>query len=307
MKTALVFPGQASQQVGMGKDLYQNYDIAKEMFKIAEDILKFDLAQICFEGPISKLTQTKITQPALYVVSSIITYILKEQSIKFDAVAGHSLGEYSALYSIDVFSFEDGLKLVKERGESMQYAGEQNPGTMAAIIKLDRDKILEACENASQFGLVKIANINSPNQIVISGEKDAVQSAMKYAKDLGAKIVVELEVSGAFHSPLMQYATKILTETINTVSFKKPKIPIYGNVDAQSCNSIPKLKENLIKQIENPVLWLDTINNMRNDGIERFIEVGPGKVLRGLIKRIDPESTLEGVSNILDIERITNE
>ncbi len=307
MKTALVFPGQASQKVGMGKDLYQNYDIAKEMFKIAEDILKFDLAKICFEGPISELTQTKITQPALYVVSSIITHILKENSITFDAVAGHSLGEYSALYSIDVFSFENGLQLVKERGESMQYAGKQNPGTMAAIIKLDKDKILKACENASQFGLVKIANINSPHQIAISGEKDAVQSAMKYAKDLGAKIVVELEVSGAFHSPLMRYATDVLTKTINTVSFKKPTIPIYGNVDAQSCNSIPKLKQKLIKQIENPVLWLDTINNMRNDGIEKFIEVGPGKVLRGLIKRIDPKSNLEGISTVADIERILNE
>ncbi|MEA3500830.1 MAG: ACP S-malonyltransferase [Candidatus Marinimicrobia bacterium] len=307
MKTALVFPGQASQKVGMGKDLYQNYDIAKKMFKIAEDILGFDLAKICFEGPISELTQTKITQPALYVVSSIITHILKENSVTFDTVAGHSLGEYSALYSIDVFSFENGLKLVKERGESMQYAGEQNPGTMAAIIKLNKDKILEACEKASEFGLVKIANINSPHQIAISGEKNAVQSAMKYAKDLGAKIAVELEVSGAFHSPLMKHATEVLAKTINTVSFKKPKIPIYANVDAQSCNSIPKLKENLIKQIENPVLWLDTIKNMRNDGIERFIEVGPGKVLRGLIKRIDPESTLEGIANSEDIERITGE
>ena len=307
MKTALVFPGQASQKIGMGKDLYQNYDIAKEMFKISEDILGFDLAKICFEGPISKLTQTNITQPALYVVSSIITHILKENNIKYDAVAGHSLGEYSALYSIGVFTFEDGLKLVKQRSESMQYAGKKNPGTMAAIIKLDKEKILEACKKASQFGLVKIANINSPQQIAISGEKDAVQSAMKYAKDLGAKIVVELEVSGAFHSPLMKYATEVLTKTINTVSFKKPKIPIYCNFDAQSCNSIPKLKENLIKQIENPVLWLDTINNMRNDGIGKFIEVGPGKVLRGLIKRIDSESILEGIENIEDIQRIINE
>ena len=307
MKTALVFPGQASQKIGMGKDLYQNYDIAKEMFKISEDILGFDLAKICFEGPISKLTQTNITQPALYVVSSIITHILKENNIKYDAVAGHSLGEYSALYSIGVFTFEDGLRLVKQRSESMQYAGKKNPGTMAAIIKLDKEKILEACKKASQFGLVKIANINSPQQIAISGEKDAVQSAMKYAKDLGAKIVVELEVSGAFHSPLMKHATEVLTKTINTVSFKKPKIPIYCNFDAQSCNSIPKLKENLIKQIENPVLWLDTINNMRNDGIGKFIEVGPGKVLRGLIKRIDSESILEGIENIEDIQRITNE
>lgn len=307
MKTALVFPGQASQQVGMGKDLYENYDIAKEMFEIAEKILEFDLAKICFDGPKTALTETKITQPALFVVSSIITRILKEKSFEFDAVAGHSLGEYSAMYSAGVFSFEDGLKLVKERGNSMQLAGEKNPGTMAAIIKLDKEKILEACDKASEYGLVKIANINSENQIAISGEKDAVQSAMKYAKKLGAKIVVELEVSGAFHSPLMSYATEILTSKINSVSFKKPKISIYANVDAKSCHSIPKLKENLINQIESPVLWLDTINNMINDGFGKFIEVGPGKVLRGLIKRIDKNVELEGVSNSEDIKRITNE
>ncbi len=307
MKTALVFPGQASQKVGMGKDLYQHYDIAKKMFKISEDILGFDLAKICFDGPISKLTETKITQPALYVISSIITKILKDNGIKYDAVAGHSLGEYSALYAIDVFSFEDGLQLVKERGNSMQLAGERNPGTMAAIIKLEKAKILEACEKGSEFGLVQIANINSKNQIAISGEKDAVQSAMKYAKELGAKIVVELEVSGAFHSPLMNYATTVMKETINSVTFKKPTIPIYSNVDGKINDLIPNLKENLIKQIESPVLWLDTINNMRNDGIEKFIEVGPGKVLRGLIKRIDSKSNLSGVETTEDIERLINE
>lgn len=307
MKTALVFPGQASQKVGMGKDLYQHYDIAKKMFKISEDILGFDLAKICFDGPISKLTETKITQPALYVISSIITKILKDNGIKYDAVAGHSLGEYSALYAIDVFSFEDGLQLVKERGNSMQLAGERNPGTMAAIIKLEKAKILEACEKGSEFGLVQIANINSKNQIAISGEKDAVQSAMKYAKELGAKIVVELEVSGAFHSPLMNYATNVMKEIINSVTFKKPTIPIYSNVDGKINDLIPNLKENLIKQIESPVLWLDTINNMRNDGIEKFIEVGPGKVLRGLIKRIDSKSNLSGVETTEDIERLINE
>ncbi|MCK5521440.1 MAG: ACP S-malonyltransferase [Candidatus Marinimicrobia bacterium] len=301
MSTALIFPGQASQSVGMGRDLYESFDIAKEMFLKANDILGFDLTNVCFNGPLQALTQTKVTQPALFVVSSILSKLLLDNNFKFSAVAGHSLGEYSALYAAGVFTYEEGLELVKVRAESMQIAGEKNPGTMAAILNLDKDMIQEACDKASGTGIVKIANHNSPGQIAISGDIEAVQEAMRITKELGAKRAIQLEVGGAFHSPLMSYATEKLQEKLATLTFCQPAQNVYCNVDAEKHRDPNNLTENLVAQIESAVLWSDIIQNMKKDGISKCIEVGPGKVLRGLVKRIDKDMALDGFSNVTDL------
>ena len=301
-KTALIFPGQASQYVGMGKDLYQTFNIAKEMFEKANEIVGYDLADKCFNGPLSDLTQTRITQPAIYTVSSVLLTLLKKLKFTFQAVAGHSLGEYSALYAAGAFSFEDGLRLVAIRGKTMQIAGEESPGAMAAILKLDREKTEEACQKAAEFGKVQIANINAPTQIVISGDVEAVQAAMNYAKELGASRVIQLDVSGAFHSHLMASATYALTEAIQTITFHDPQIPVYCNVDGQIAQTAEKIKKNLIDQIESPVLFVDQTRNMIRDGFVNFIEVGPGKVIQGLLPRIDPGVTVRGASNCSELQ-----
>ncbi len=304
MSIALIFPGQASQSVGMGRDLYESFDIARSMFDRAGKILGFDLANVCFNGPLQELTQTKVTQPALYVVSSVITKLLLDNNFQFSAVAGHSLGEYSALHAAGVFSFEDGLELVKVRAESMQEAGEKNPGTMAAILNLDREKIQEACDRASVLGIVKIANFNSPGQVAISGHVEAVQEAMQIAKELGAKRAIQLEVSGAFHSPLMGSATEKLSQKISGMTLQDASRDVYCNVDAEKHRNAAELTANLISQIESAVLWSDTILNMKRDGIEKYIEVGPGKVLQGLVKRIDSDLAPDGISNVTDLEAV---
>jgi len=301
-KIAFLFPGQASQYVGMGKDLYENSTIAKEYFDKACDILGFDIKKVCFEGPEEDLKQTKITQPAIYIHSSIIANLLKD--IKPSMTAGHSLGEYSAVTAAKSISFEDGLKLVSLRGELMQMAGELNKGTMAAIIGLDIIKIEEACKLASDEGIVQLANFNSKDQVVISGSTNAVKKAMQIAKEFGAKIVKELVVSGAFHSPLMEPAKEKLNQKLYEIKFNEAEFPIYSNVSAKPTKSGEEIRENLSKQLTSPVLWLDTINNMNNDGLEIVIETGPGKVLQGLVKKINPNLKIFGVDKFSDIENI---
>ena len=301
-KIAFLFPGQASQYVGMGKDLYENSTVAREYFDKACDILGFDIKKVCFEGPEENLKQTKITQPAIYIHSSIIAYLLKD--IKPSMTAGHSLGEYSAVAAAKSISFEDGLKLVSLRGELMQMAGEMNKGTMAAIVGLDIIKIEEACKLASDVGVVQLANFNSKDQIVISGSINAVKKAMQIAKEFGAKIVKELVVSGAFHSPLMEPAKEKLNQKLNEIKFNEAEFPIYANVSAKPTKSGEEIKNNLSKQLTSPVLWLDTINNMSNDGLEIAIEAGPGKVLQGLVKKINPNLKIFGVDKFIDIENI---
>jgi [acyl-carrier-protein] S-malonyltransferase len=301
-KIAFLFPGQASQYVGMGKDLYENSTIAREYFDKACDILGFDIKKVCFEGPEENLKQTKITQPAIYIHSSIIANLLKD--IKPSMTAGHSLGEYSAVAAAKSISFEDGLKLVSLRGELMQMAGEMNKGTMAAIVGLDIIKIEEACKLASDEGVVQLANFNSKDQIVISGSINAVKKAMQIAKEFGAKIVKELVVSGAFHSPLMEPAKEKLNQKLNEIKFNEAEFPIYANVSAKPTKSGEEIKNNLSKQLTSPVLWLDTINNMSNDGLEIAIETGPGKVLQGLVKKINPNLKIFGVDKFIDIENI---
>lgn len=302
MKTAFVFPGQASQYVGMGKDLYENSEIAREIFDRAEEILGFELKKICFEGPEDELKQTRITQPAIFVHSYVVAKLL-DGKLKADMVAGHSLGEYSALVYAGVLSFEDALRIVKLRGELMQKAGEENPGTMAAIIGLDDKTVYEICSKVND-GIVQPANFNAPGQIVISGDVPSVRKAMELAQNAGAKMVKELVVSGAFHSPLMESAKERLKEALDEVEFKKPSVPVYFNVTAKPTFDIDEIKNLLYHQITSPVLWSQIITNMFSDGASKFYEIGPGKVLQGLIKRIVPNVEISGFDKFKEIQNL---
>jgi [acyl-carrier-protein] S-malonyltransferase len=304
---AFLFPGQASQYVGMGHDFYNNIPTVREMYRKADKVLNLPISKISFSGPMETLTETKITQPAIFVHSVIIATLLTNNGYNPAVVAGHSLGEYSALVAIGGISFSEGLILVKMRGEGMQKASQKNPGTMAAIIGLSVDKIQQVCAEVSAIGTVQPANFNSPGQIAISGEVDAVRSAMEKAKQKGARRAIELNVSGAFHSPLMHPATLTLERILGKFSIKKPRFPIYSNVDAKPTKDQKKIKENLIQQVEKPVLWQQTIENMIKDGIATFIEIGPGNVLQGLVKRISKEVKVEGISTVEDYERFIHD
>ena len=302
MKIAFVFPGQASQYVGMGKDLYEGNSLVKEIYDRAEEILGFELKKICFEGPEELLKQTRITQPAIFVHSYVVSKLL-EGKLKADMATGHSLGEYSALVYADALDFETALMIVKVRGELMQKAGEQNPGTMAAIVGLDDEKVKKICEEVKD-GIVQPANFNAIGQVVISGEVGAVKMAMEIAKREGAKMVKELVVSGAFHSPLMESAKDELKKILDEVKFRKPKIPVYFNVTAKPTFEAEEIKDLLYLQITKPVLWTQTILNMRSDGAVKFYEIGPGKVLQGLIKRTLEDVEVAGFDKLSDIQNL---
>lgn len=302
MKIAFVFPGQASQYIGMGKDLYENSEIAREIFDRAEEILGFELKKICFEGPEDELKQTKVTQPAIFVHSYVVAKLISDK-LKADMVAGHSLGEYSALVYAGVLSFEDALKIVKLRGELMQKAGGENPGTMAAIIGLDDKTIYEICSKVND-GIVQPANFNAPGQVVVSGDIPSVKKAMELAQKSGAKIVKELVVSGAFHSPLMESAKEGLKEVLDEIEFRKPSVPVYFNVTARPSFDVNEIRELLYRQITSPVLWSQIIANMFSDGASKFYEIGPGKVLQGLIKRIVPDAEIYGFDKLKEIQNL---
>ena len=282
-----VFPGQGSQYTGMCNDLYQKYSILEEMFKSAEDILGFNISKIMFNGSREDLTQTKVTQPAIFIHSMAVLKILGD-SFNPKKVAGHSLGEFSALVAAGVLSFEDGLKLVSTRAMAMQKACENTNGTMAAILALENNVIENVCTNVD--GKVVAANYNCPGQVVISGEYKAVQKACEILTEKGARRALILPVSGAFHSELMNEAKQELTEAINKARFNEPICPIHQNVTSVGETSIITLKENLISQLTSPVKWTQSINKMIDDGTTEFIEVGPGKVLQGLIKKINKEA-----------------
>lgn len=307
MKTALIFPGQGSQYVGMMADLPANDPRAKEMIDRADSLLGYSLSKICFEGPIEELKQTKYTQPALFLHSAVVFELLKD-NISFDAVAGHSVGEYSALYSAGVFGFEDALRLVAFRGELMFRAGEFATGTMFAIIGANDSDVEKICKELTEKGegnVVVPANYNCTGQLVVSGSAEYLRSNILAFKNVGAKIIKELVVSGAFHSPLMEPARLELAERIKSIEFRTPKIPVYTNVDAKPHLNANELKELLIKQLTSPVLWTQTISNMNNDGITRFVEVGAGNVLQGLVKRTITGVELFGVDKFEDLTKLT--
>ncbi len=300
-KKAFIFPGQGSQYVGMAKDLFDNSVEAKEMIKTADEALGINLSYILFNGPEEQLKQSEFTQPAIFLHSTILASLMR--TVQPDATAGHSVGEYAALAAAGAVQFYDAIKLVRERGKAMQYAGEVNPGTMAAVVGLDKDKVIEACEEASSTGIVKCANFNSPGQVVISGSVNGVKKAMEIAKSKGAKLVKELTVSGAFHSPLMNPAQEKLLNAVKDTPFYDSRFPVYTNVTAKPVTKKEELQKYLVDQLTAPVPWVEIVQNMTNDGIEEFYEIGPGKVLQGLIKRINPDLKVFGIDKYSDMEK----
>ncbi len=283
---AYVFPGQGAQFVGMGKDLYEQYPLAKEMFEKANEILGFRITDLMFSGTDEDLRQTKVTQPAVFLHSVISAACMPES--KPDMVAGHSLGEFSALVANKALSFEDALKLVAQRANAMQKACEMNPSTMAAILGLDDKTVEDVCKTITDEVVVP-ANYNSPGQLVISGSMKGIEIACEKLKEAGAKRALPLKVGGAFHSPLMEPARVDLAKAIEATHFNQPICPVYQNVNAQPVSNPDEIKKNLVAQLTAPVLWTQIVQKMVADGAKTFVEVGPGNVLQGLVKKIAPE------------------
>jgi [acyl-carrier-protein] S-malonyltransferase len=297
MKTALLFPGQGAQYVGMGKDLAEKFPAARAAFERADKALGFGLSKVCFEGPESELNRTDVSQPAILVHSWAVVEVLKTTDKGralidgASVAAGLSLGEYSALAAAGAVTWEDAARLVRARGRYMQEACDAKPSTMASIVGLDDDKLAEAIKPAQAKGIVVLANFNAPGQVAISGEKAAVEEAMKLAKAAGAKLTVPLTVAGAFHSPLMEPARERLAAEIETTRFQGPRISVIANVDAIEHSDPNLLKSNLVKQLTAPVLWAKSMQKLVDAGYDTFIELGPGNVLAGLLKRTARSAT----------------
>jgi len=293
MSTAYLFPGQGSQFVGMGKDHYKTNEKFAAYVDQANEILGIDLKSVLFEGPEDKLKQTEFTQPAIFLHSVALFNTL---DAKPGMVAGHSLGEFSALVACEAVSFADALKIVRRRGELMQAAGTSNPGTMAAIVGMEDDAVEKICAEASELTSKEViaANYNCPGQLVISGYVEAVEKAVELAKENGARMAMLLPVSGAFHSSLMQPAYDGLKESLQNLEIKTPICPIYSNYTAQATTEVEEIRSNLLNQLLNPVRWTQTLLNMMEHGAESFVEVGPGKVLQGLVKRTDRKAVISG-------------
>ena len=300
-KIAFLFPGQGSQYIGMAKDLFEKSVEAKEMIKTADDALGVNLSYIMFNGPEEQLKQTEFTQPAIFLHSVVLASLMR--TLQPEAAAGHSLGEYSALVNANAVQFYDAIKLVRARGKAMQQAGIDNPGTLAAIVGLNSDTVEELCKEASVEGIVQCANFNSPGQIVISGSIPGVRKAMELCKSNGAKMTKELVVSGAFHSPLMQSAKDTLLDVLVLTPFYDARFPVYANVTAKAVTKKDEIKNLLHQQVTAPVRWEETITNMIADGFDEFYEIGPGKVLQGLVKRINPDVKSYGIDKYEDLEK----
>ena len=299
---ALIFPGQGAQYVGMGKELYQQSPVAKVIFEKANSILGFDMTKICFEGPKTELTRSDVCQPAILTASIAALRALESFSGHLipKAALGLSLGEYTALVAAGSISFEDAVSLVRKRGQFMEEASRQNPGTMASVIGLSIEEAKKVCLEVG----AEIANLNSPGQIVISGAKEKVDAASNLAKERGARKVIPLDVSGAFHSGLMEPAAQKLKAEIDKIEIKPPKIKVVTNVDAGYESSPAEIKGNLIRQVKSPVLWEDSIRFLAGEGTRRYIEVGPGKVLAGLLRRIDPSLECLNVETPADVAAV---
>ncbi|WP_347273960.1 ACP S-malonyltransferase [Candidatus Kuenenia sp.] len=304
-KTAFLFPGQGTQLVGMGKDFYNEYKEAREIYNQANDALGFDLASLCFEGNQEELNKTSLSQPAILVTSIAILEVLKEISFfektTCDAVAGLSLGEYTAHVSAGSVAFADAVKLVYKRGTYMQEACEKSSGGMASVIGLEDDKIEHICRELKPFGVICAANYNSPGQVVISGESNVLERAALLAKGRGARMVIPLKVQGAFHSGLMTPASDKLYSELESTVISKPGIPVVANINAEYVSNPEEIRTALIKQLNSPVKWYQSMQKLIQDGFSQFYEIGPGKTLSGLMKKIDPAQQVKSVSTIADL------
>jgi [acyl-carrier-protein] S-malonyltransferase len=304
VKVAFIFPGQGSQSVAMGRDLYDNFKAAKEVFEEASDSIRIDVKDLCFNGPKQELDITYNTQPALLTVSTAAhRVIMSESGLKPDFMAGHSLGEYSALVASNTLSFADAVKLVRFRGKVMSEAATEGSGTMAAILGLTREVVGAVIDEVKGDDVLTAANYNCPGQIIISGTAGAVERAIPVLKQKGAKRALKLAVSGPFHSSLMEEAAERLKPELDGIRFSEPEFPVYSNVTAKPYGNADEIAPLLVEQISSSVMWEDTVNDMINEGASAFIEVGPGKVLTGLVKRINKDAVC---CNVLDTETLKN-
>jgi [acyl-carrier-protein] S-malonyltransferase len=303
----LLFAGQGSQYVGMAKGLVETYPAAAEMMRTADSVLGYALSEIMFNGPAETLTETRYTQPALFVHEAIALSLVRD-NLSFDVVAGHSLGEYSALFAAGVLSFEDALRIVAVRARLMFESGTKRPGTMAAVVGLDDDTVRELCASLDNVDAQRLvaANFNAPGQVVISGSADYVRACMPKFKEAGAKLVKELQVSGAFHSPLLEDAVPELAAAINAAAFHDATVDVIVNVSAKPLRAADSLREAAIAQLTSSVQWTKTMETMSHMGVRTFTEIGPGKVLQGLVKRAVADATADGIDTVEDVERIVN-
>ncbi len=309
MKTAFLFPGQGAQVVGMGKEIAEAYPAASALFSKADDIVGFGLSKVCFDGPSDELNTTTLSQPAIFVTSAAILEVLRAETgdeLNADVTAGLSLGEYTALYAAGVISFEDGLRLVQKRGQAMQAAAEATDGGMVSLIGLDEEKVVELCAEASEGEVLVGVNFNCPGQIVVSGSKGACGRAAELAGKYGAMKAVRLEVAGAFHTEMMSSAAEALGEALGKTEISNPSdVKIVANIDGEYYETGEKIAEGLIKQLTSPILWQKCMERLLADGVEGFYEIGPGRVLTGLMRRIDRKTKVVNVSGLEAIKELT--
>ncbi|MEW6696178.1 MAG: ACP S-malonyltransferase [Bacillota bacterium] len=302
---AFIFPGQGSQYIGMGRELYSNFKICRDTLAETDDVLGFGLTKLCFEGPPEELNRTVNTQPAILAVSIAALRVLQQEcGIRPAVVAGHSLGEYSALVAAGALRFSDAVQAVRKRGQFMQEAAPEGSGSMAAILGLDRQKVIACCQEAAARGVVEAVNFNCPGQVVIAGQLEALQQAMELCRQAGAKRAIELSVSGPFHSSLMRPAGERLAEVLAQIEIKDPATPVVANISAAPLQKAPEIRDALVQQVSGAVLWEDSIQRMAEEGITTMIELGPGKVLCGLVKKINKEIITFNAEDLASLEKV---